>query len=88
MDTMESRVVDLDTWIPDTWWGTHTWWGAYIHGGELTYMVAWQLWWGLRLGFQTARPLAPNLATHQSWPSHHLCGLPTMYVGLYGFPTR
>ena len=38
---MESMVGDLDTWIPDTWRGTHTWWGAHIHGVEPTYMVAW-----------------------------------------------
>ena len=41
MDTMESMAVDLDTWIPDTWWGTHTWWEARIHGVEPTFMVAW-----------------------------------------------
>ena len=41
MDIMESIVGDLDTWIPDTWWGTHTcphtWWGADMHGGLASF---------------------------------------------------
>ena len=39
MDTMESMVEDLDSWIPghvgipNTLGSPHTWWGADINGG-------------------------------------------------------
>ena len=53
MDTMESMVGELDTWILDTWWRTHTWWGAHIHGRQPTYMVAWLALLGGQVGTES-----------------------------------
>ena len=50
MDTTESMVGDLDTWIPDTWLGTHRGWKAHIHGGEPADIVAWPALVGGQVG--------------------------------------
>ena len=64
MNAMESMVGDLDTWIPDIWWGTHTWWGTHMHGGEPTHMAAWPAFVGRQVrGPRGVRPL------------DHVCGL-------------
>ena len=82
MDTMESMVANLDTWIPgylDTWIPGYldtlipgcldTWWGTHnMVWSPHTWWLG-QLWWG-------AKP--PCM-----WAPHHVCGLPPMY----GFPT-
>ena len=71
MDAMESMVGDLDTWIPDTWWGTHTWLGAHIHGVEPTYMVAKP---GGQPDFQRRASAAPgNLKPSINVLTHRRC---------------
>ena len=91
MDTMESMVGDLDTWMPDTWWATHTWWAAHIHGVEPTCMVDWPASRPALVGGQGGAgpgpaqraPLAP-----QPGPSPKLAGWlarPPIQVPHHGF---
>ena len=80
-----------DTFDQNTWWGTQIHGGEPMHGGEPTYMVAWPALvggqvgrpgWEAREARPLGRPCAPPWRPPPKWPSHHVCGLPTMH----GFP--
>ena len=93
------RLIHLipDTFDQNTWWETQIHGGEPMHGGEPTYMVAWPLWWGARLGGQGGargrpRGRAPLAPIQPGPPPKLACWLarpPCMWAPhhVFGFPT-